>query len=189
MAIALMEGFNGTYHGIDVSKEMVDWCQQNITPLNPSFTFEHIDIANDAYNKTGKLRNDDFTIGKSNHYDFIFLTSVFTHMLEDGLFHYLEEIEKALKPCGTVFATFFLLNEESKKLIADKKADWHFIYQMEHGAYFVAGSPESALAYDEDFIRQVFNDNKLSIPNIFYGSWCHRENYLSYQDIIVAKKC
>ena len=188
MALALLN-ISATYHGVDVSKEMIDWCQQNITSLNPSFSFDHVDIANDAYNKGGTLKNNDFKIDKGNHYDFIFLTSVFTHLLEDGLVHYLEEIEKALKPDGIVFATFFLLNDESRKLISDKKADWHFIYLMEHGAYFVAGSPESALAYDEDFVLNEFNDNGLSILDMFYGSWCHRDDYLSYQDIIVAQKC
>lgn len=185
MALAL-KNITGIYYGVDVDKSMIDWCRKHISSIRLSFTFDHVDIKNNAFNPDGKLDNSDFHVNYYDHYDFIFLTSVFTHIMEDGLRHYLSEIAKALTPSGRVFATFFLINEESRRLINEEKADWNFCYPMDHGAYFIEKNPEAALAYNEDFIIELYRENGLEINDIYYGSWCGRENYLSYQDIIIA---
>lgn len=187
MAFSLLD-LAGTYHGIDVNKEMIDWCQQKITTTYPRFTFSHVDISNKAFNPDGKLDILDFRINYYNYYDFIFLTSVFTHVKEDGFTHYMREITKALKPGGKVFSTFFILNKESRELIGGGKADWNFCYPMTNGAYFIEGDPEAALAYNGDFILKLFHDNGFTIDRLNYGGWCGRKDYLSYQDIIIATK-
>jgi hypothetical protein len=50
-------------------------------------------------------------------------------------------------------------------------------------------TPEAVIAYDEKFIRGLYEKSKLNLVEpIRYGSWCGRENFLSYQDIIIAAK-
>ena len=49
--------------------------------------------------------------------------------------------------------------------------------------------PESAVAYDEPYIRTLFPRCGLEIAEpIHYGSWCGRIEFLNYQDIILAVK-
>ncbi len=50
-------------------------------------------------------------------------------------------------------------------------------------------NPEHIIAYDEKFVRKLYEKYKQNIVEpIRYGSWCGRENFLSYQDIIIAVK-
>jgi len=49
--------------------------------------------------------------------------------------------------------------------------------------------PESAVAYEEQYIRALFDKAELKvIEPIHYGSWSGRTGSLSYQDIIIAQK-
>jgi len=48
--------------------------------------------------------------------------------------------------------------------------------------------PELATGYDELYVFDLYKKCGLTINKTFYGSWCGRKEYLSYQDIIVAKK-
>ena len=47
-------------------------------------------------------------------FDFIFLASVFTHMLPDAVEHYVHEISRLLAPGGVCVASYFLLNGETR---------------------------------------------------------------------------
>ena len=55
-------------------------------------------------------------------FSFVFLTSVFTHMLCEGVEQYLNEIQRVLLPRGRSFITFFLLNEESEDLMRSNRS-------------------------------------------------------------------
>ena len=47
--------------------------------------------------------------------------------------------------------------------------------------------PEYCIAYDEDFVIELYHKYGLTIWSpIRYGLWCGREDFTSYQDIIVA---
>src|SRR3954454_3335822 len=50
-------------------------------------------------------------------FDFVFLTSVFTHMLPTDMEHYVSEIVRVLKPNGRSLCTFLLLNDESMRFM------------------------------------------------------------------------
>ena len=59
-----------------------------------------------------------------------------------------------------------------------------------HGVYRVKSTiqPEDAVAFDEAYIRQIYAACGLEIVQIYYGSWCGRKDFLSYQDLILARK-
>jgi hypothetical protein len=49
--------------------------------------------------------------------------------------------------------------------------------------------PEDAIAFEETFVKKQFADNRLAMVGpIHYGSWCKRQTFLTYQDVIVAEK-
>lgn len=192
MAIALTKYLNeqGQYFGFDIVPELVEWCQKNITPKHQNFHFNHFNAYNKLYNPAGVVRAQDLRFSyQDNYFDFVFLTSVFTHMLPADVRHYLSEISRVLKPGGKCLATFFLLNDYARTQIAAGMSKQNFVYDA--GGYFTIDKtlPETDVAYEEGQIRELFSRNRLAIMEpIHHGLWSGRKEFLSYQDIIVAKK-
>jgi len=181
---------HGEYWGFDIVKEGVLWCQHRISPKFRNFHFLHSDVYNKGYNPNGKVRAQDFRFPFDDAYfDFIYLASVFTHMLPLDLEHYLSEISRVLKNGGKCLITFFLLNEESEKLIQSGRSTLDFKYKIEDCLTTNENVPESAIAYNEEFVKLLFKKYGLNIVQpINYGSWCKRDRFISYQDMIIATK-
>ncbi len=192
MAIPLTQYLDsaGRYTGIEITPEAVEWCRKNISSKYPNFDFLFADIANNRYNPNGKLKASQcrFSCGDDS-FDFVFLTSVFTHMLPDEVQNYASEIVRLLKPNGRCFVSLFLLNDESGALIGKGSSDLNFQYELPNCWTTDRNVPEAAVAYKESFFRSVLEKSGLILNEpIQFGSWCGRENYLSYQDIVVAVK-
>jgi SAM-dependent methyltransferase len=198
MAVPLTEYLNseGLYEGFDISAKAVEWCVQNITSQFPNFHFQVADVHNPSYNSTAKFRPGEYVFPyENNYFDFVFLASVFTHMLPRDMEPYLAQIARVLKPGGRCLITFFLLNPESRALMPTAtpihaNVRFDFKHLVQYGCQAMdRNKPEDALAYDESFARTLFQKYGLRIDEpIRYGSWCGRENYLSLQDIVVAIK-
>jgi SAM-dependent methyltransferase len=192
MAVPLMTYLDerGRYEGFDVKAELVAWCQAQITPIDARFTFRRLDLHNRTYNpmSTTRAAHVTFPFG-DDVFDFVFLTSVFTHMLPADLRRYLAEIARVLKPGGRCFSTFFLLNGESLALIRSGLSK-RFRFAHLHDEFRANDeTPENAVAYREDDMRRWFANHGLEwIGPPVYGHWCTRLNGLSLQDIVVARK-
>jgi ubiquinone/menaquinone biosynthesis C-methylase UbiE len=180
----------GSYEGFDITSEEVKWCQKNITPSYPNFRFQLADIYNKKYNSQGKFKASNYNFPYANEsFDFIFLTSVFTHLQPLDLEQYLSEVARVLRKNGRCFITFFLLNEESLELLEAKKSNRDFKFDL--GEYRIEKEeiPEFAVAYNETFIKELYRKYNLEIKlPIHYGSWCERTPFLDYQDIVIASK-
>jgi SAM-dependent methyltransferase len=180
----------GSYEGLDVFPKGIAWCQENITPRYPNFRFRVADIKNKEYNPGGRFAASEYEFPYAEaSFDFVLLTSVFTHLLPDEVENYLSEIERVLAPGGRCFASFFLLNEESLGLIRSGSSTIDFRHDF--GGYRIKDvqTPEAAIAFLEDYIRSLYAERKLDIAEpIHYGSWPGRRAFLSYQDIVVAVK-
>lgn len=180
----------GGYWGFDIVETGIRWCRTRITPRHVNFHFEHADVYNEMYNQRGTVAARDYRFPYENDFfDLVFLTSVFTHLLPADLEHYLSQIARVLKPGGRSFITFFVLNAESRQKIEsgastrDIRHDWNGCW-VENPRH-----PEAAIGYDEARVRSYFSERGLSIVEpILYGSWCGRERFLSYQDIVIAMK-
>jgi hypothetical protein len=48
--------------------------------------------------------------------------------------------------------------------------------------------PEKAVAYSEEDVLSDFENAGMSVEPVRYGSWCGRAEFLSYQDVLIAKK-
>ena len=192
MAAPLTEYLSGPgeYRGFDIVKKGVAWSQANITPRYPHFQFLHSDVRNKFYNPDGVFEASSYRFPYEDvSFDFVFLTSVFTHMFPADLENYEREIARVLKRGGTCFVTMFLLNEESQRLIEEKRSTQNFIYKLEGCVTTDPTNPEGSLGFEEGYIRQLFARLGLSIREpIQYGAWCGRNQFLSYQDIVIATK-
>jgi SAM-dependent methyltransferase len=177
------------YEGIDITKAGIDWCRQKITPRFPNFRFQRIDVFNKYYNPLGKYQPEEFRFPfEEESFSFVMLGSVFTHMLPDGLEHYLSEIFRVLKRGGRCLITYFLLNQESLRHIEAGKSSLDFRYVLDRYRVVSREVPEQAIAFDEVWIRERYSKLGLKVVRLDYGSWCARENYLSYQDMLLAVK-
>lgn len=192
MAIPLTDYLSpeGEYWGFDIVIKGIEWCQSRISPKFSNFHFQHSDIYNRHYNPHGKVRAQDFKFSYDDEFfDFVFLTSVFTHMLPSDLENYLSEISRVLKTGSKCLITLFVLNEESENLVHLGRSTLDFRHKIEGCLTANKKDPEAAIAYNEESVKRFFEKYGLKIIQpIHYGSWCKRDNFLSYQDIIVATK-
>ena len=192
MAIPLIKHLDkkGCYEGFDVDNKCITWCIENITSLYPNFHFQHVDVNNKFYNPEGKFNPENFVFPyDSDSFDFVYLSSVFTHMLPQHMEQYFSEISRVLKKGGRCFITYFLINPESIELINQKKSYIEF-FEINKGIYSTDKEvPEQVIAFDEDLIRKFYTKNGLSVKTPFYyGSWCGRKKCIDFQDIVIAIK-
>jgi len=190
MAIPLTKYLDerGGYEGFDISGERIKWCQKKITPKYPNFRFQLADIQNKAYNPKGKFSSSEYIFPYDDEsFDFVFLTSVFTHMMLQDMENYFAQVARVLKTGGRCLITFFLLNAESIELIDANISHLDFRYNFGRYRSVDEVTPESAIAYPEDFIFSLYEKHGfIVVKPILYGSWCGRERFFDYQDIIIG---
>ena len=168
----------------------IAWCRENITSRYPNFRFRVADIKNKEYNPGGRFAASEYRFPYADaSFDFVLLTSVFTHLLPDEVENYLSEIRRVLAPGGRCLASFFLLNEESLGAIRSGTSTIDFRHDF--GGYRAKSreTPEAAIAYPEDYVRSLYAELGLEIAEpVHYGSWPGRRDFLSYQDLVIAVK-
>jgi SAM-dependent methyltransferase len=187
LALALREYLQSSYEGIDVNREAVDWCRQVITPRYPAFRFHHADLASGSYNARGRLNAAAYRFPfPDRDFDFIFLASVFTHMLPDSVEHYLREIARVLRPDGVCVASFFLLNGERSTCLVEGRSFMSFPVVHPSGLCWLhdALKPEAAVALDEGFVLRAYENAGLRIRQLRRGDWW--SGRADDQDVIAA---
>lgn len=189
--LPLTQYFSGaaTYDGIDITSAGIEWCSNKITPRFPNFKFQHINVYNKHYNPLGKFSPSEYKFPFDDEFfTFVVLGSVFTHMLPGDLSNYLMEVRRVLTKGGRCLITYFLLNSESLGLSGANKGTIDFVF--EGGIYRMISKdmPELGIAYDETWIKDLYQKVGLEQIRVDYGSWCGRQDYLSYQDLILALK-
>ena len=179
---------DGRYVGMDVVARAIRWCQRCISRPYPNFTFLHADVFNQRYNPGGTVQARDYVFPFADRsFDFVFLTSVFTHMYPEDSRHYLHEIARLLRPAGRVFCTWFLLNTAQADLAAHGRNLIDF--RFDGGGYRIRDEslPESAVAVEERSVRAMFAEAGLAIREpIRFGRWTGQPAGLSFQDIVLA---
>jgi SAM-dependent methyltransferase len=180
----------GQYRGFDVVSRGVNHCRRYIGRHCRNFHFAHTDIFNRHYNPFGTLKSVEFRFPYENaQFDFLFLTSIFTHMLPAEVDHYLSEIARVLKPGGRCLITWLLLNSDSTALLDSGSGKIQLPFNLEGCRVLIEDDPEATIAYPEPDVRQMYAAHDLTIAEpVRYGSWCGRQEFLSYQDIVLATK-
>jgi SAM-dependent methyltransferase len=192
MAVPLLSYLDehGSYEGFDVVAPGIEWSKENISSRSLKFNFQWVDVYNAVYNPGGKLESSSFRFPYEDEaFDFVFLASVFTHMLPEGMANYFSEIARVLKDDGRSLITFFLLNPESRRLIEADNSSLDFRFEVGPHRTINAQNPEHAVCYDEEFVLSLYDKHGLDVEfPIHYGRWCDRSHFVTYQDIVVAHK-
>lgn len=192
MALPLTQYLQGgTYDGVEIAADGVAWCTENITPRYENFRFQRLDLAHPLYNPTGKMRTEEVRLPfKDASFDFIFLTSVITHLTAPEVKAYAREIRRVMAPGGRCLMTAFLLNMPSRQGLIDGKGALPFDGKStDPEIYAYADNPTAAVAFEEDYLLSFFwnADMRRTRPPV-YGRWSGRVSPGdSFQDINVLQ--
>jgi len=191
MALPLTKFLNekGSYDGFDIVKSGIDWCNKHIAPKHPNFTFQYTGLYNQLYNTSDKADAGNFRFPYPDaRFDFVFLTSVFTHMMPAEVEHYISEISRVMKPGATCLMSFFIINCESEDLMI--KQPTHMNFPINKGFYRLHSSQVNTanVAYDEEWLLEKLELAGLKMVALKYGQWCGRKNYFDYQDLLICSK-
>jgi SAM-dependent methyltransferase len=180
-------GRRGSYTGLDVSRQYVEWCRQNLALHPRRFTFHQADIRTSAYNTEGLVAAEDFVFPwPAESFDLALSISLFTHLMPAALQHYLREIRRTLRPGGRIFSTFFLLDARGKEAVASGFTYPTFTEPIEHGLVHDPLVPEDGVAYEPDWVFASFEEAGLVVKETCAGSWKTFAEGRSYQDVVVA---
>jgi SAM-dependent methyltransferase len=178
-ALQLIEILNaeGRYIGIDVTRDSIVWCQDNITSKHQNFLFHHFDAQNELYNPHGRRTSMEFALPvRDGSVDRICLASVFTHIFEAEVSHYMKEFARVLKPNGQVYATFFLHSPEALRAARSKgTTSWIAKFDIPIGDGVYANDPtypRGAVAFTDAAMRRLIDDAGLRLVRPYLkGSW------------------
>ncbi len=163
----------GRYVGIDITRPSIEWCRRNITRRHPNFEFHALDVKSPMYNPTGSVSNTTVRFPvEDDSVDRVALHSVFTHMFEDDIAHYLEEIARVMRPDALLLASFFVFDDES--LAAADRQDGPLTFRHEWDATTRVNDPdhpEAAIAYSLDTIERIADKAGLRVVSVNRGFW------------------
>lgn len=142
--------FEGQYTGVDVDREMIDWCDRHFPRRR--FRFVHVDQQSSVYNPGGT--SDDTTRRlplPDGGFDFVFSTSLFTHLLEAEAIAYLRETHRLLRPGGRMLMTVFCIDSfRERNWLGDR-----FTFEHRIGPAYVEDPrrPEAAVAFERQWLE------------------------------------
>lgn len=133
---------NASFYGTDIDNEAILWCQDKLSKIGEFSTNKELPplIFEDAF------------------FDFVYSTSVFTHLPEDMQFLWLEELKRITKPQGYLFLTV-----QGKELLLAKNVSLEKKEQLQ----------ETGFLYDVSLKTDAF-------PS-FYQMTFHTEEYIYEQ--------
>lgn len=177
-----------TYDGFDTLEPYVEACRTRLGLDPKRFRFHRFDLYSSLYNPTGTVRSEDFRFPwDDDTFTLTIATSLFTHLQPDAAGHYLREIRRTLAPGGRLYATFFVLDEQSRAAIASHPTYPPFRDPFPEGLYEDAANPEAGVAFDIDWLHRLFLDTGYRITQYIPGAW-RRILADEYQDVVVAYK-
>lgn len=166
----------GRYIGVDVTRDSILWCQRNITSKHPEFQFHHSDAFNELYNPLGRKTTMEFRFPvRERSVDRIMLASVFTHLLEDEVVHYMREFRRVLKPDGLVYASFFLYSADALQAAETKgNTAWKATFEHQHGDGVYGNDPtypRGAVAYTDAAVQRMISKAGLRLVRPYLKGW------------------
>lgn len=133
--------YAGRYTGVDIDAEALDWCRKN---FDDRFAWLHSTDGSTTYHGKGNGQAYRLPLEDASQ-DFVFSTSLFTHLLEGEARNYLAESARVLRPGGRIAHTVFCLDYPPPTY------GTRHTFRHQLGATRVESltNPEAAVAYTE----------------------------------------
>jgi SAM-dependent methyltransferase len=180
----------GSYVGFDIMRGHIEWARDVMARDLPKFTFIHADITNQQYNPAGTIKSTDYRFPcNENSVDLCIAISLYTHLLKEDSFHYINETARVLKKGGRSFMTAFVMTDETKRSVARGFALHDIRHPVDQEGILTAQPdvPEAVIGIDEQMLFSWVADAGLKVELFYPGWWAHK-NSPTYQDILVLRK-
>ena len=178
MALPLTQYLEGgTYDGVDIVDEGIAWCMRNITPRYENFRFRRLDLRHAIYNPEGRHTTADLRLPFADGaFDFVFMTSVVTHLHAGEVRAYAREIRRVMAPQARLFCTTFMLNRPARDGL--NAGNGALPFDGCAAAPEVPADPANplaAVAFEEEFLLGLFLEAGLRRSRApVYGRWSGR---------------
>ena len=160
--------FSGTYHGVDIDEELLAFARKKFPA--PQYSFQLTPHKSQTYGTTAASDGVQCRIEREDDsQDFLFSTSLVTHLLEPELLNYITQSYRVLRPGGFTQMNFFCMDFlRDKKILGSR---WTFAHRIGRAHVESQQYPEAAVAYNQEdmiaFYRNAgFNEVQiLTDPN------------------------
>jgi ubiquinone/menaquinone biosynthesis C-methylase UbiE len=179
----------GSYEGFDIVKSDINWCNKNISAKHPNFHFQYSGFDNQPNKAEDKTDACNFIFPYDDaKFDFVCLTSVFTHMMPAEVEQYINETGRVMKTGATSLISLFIVNCESEDLMIKKPTQMNFPFNKGFYRLHSLQAENKQVAYDEEWLLEKLSTAGLKMEGIKYGNWCGRNSYFDYQDLLICRK-
>ena len=185
-------GKTGSYIGVDVWNDGIEWCQKNISNQSNRFKFFTVKSNNNYYfNDATSTEENDYSLPfiSDGTIDVAFAISLFTHLRRNDAVAYLKEISRTLKPKGIAYITCFIIDH------------FFFEYSARTGNHIsVAESPVDQECFYAYSYQDFFAGFSMGAWNAMLkecgfwaichetGSWAEKPGARMYQDSFILGK-
>ncbi len=144
------------YVGIDLHAGMIRWCQRNLQPAAPHFSFRHHDVFDVMFNPNpGSPATAPFPVGDSQ-FTLVNAHSVFTHLTQEQAPYYLQQCARILTPDGVLHASWFLFDKQDHPMMHEHHNVLYLSYQH----------PGAAVLFDKQWVKDIAHAAGLKICRI-----------------------
>jgi SAM-dependent methyltransferase len=142
------------YVGLDLFKPSIEWCTQNLTRLNSSFVFHHHNFYNPGLNPGGS--RNALEIPNFGKFSLVNAHSVFTHIIEDHVRFYFDQVANLIADEGCIRTSWFLCNKNL----------FPMMQTFQNSLYINTDDPSNAVIYDQEFVKSLYDSCKLNIYRV-----------------------
>lgn len=141
------------YVGVDLHQGMIQWCQENLTPVDPNFEFVYHPVFNAGLNPNRLLPYAAPLPLEDGAATLMEAHSVFTHLIESQAEHYLDEVARVLAPDGILVSTWFLFD----------KTEFPFMQDTQNALYINDRDPTNAVVFDRVWLYEALAERGLAV--------------------------
>jgi len=177
----------GSYDGLDVSADMIAWCERHLRLPNSRFTW--VDVHSPDQNPRGSIKGAALSFPYEDYkFDAAIVSSVFTHLEPGEIERYISELVRVLKPASRCFITAFLIDEEAEAAVASGATIFDFRYPIGPCLTFDREHPEAGIACKKHWLLGLLDRSRLEVNLIRNGTWRFVRSYEVFQDYVVTTK-
>lgn len=178
----------GSYYGIDVWPEGVQWCTDNISARSGKMNFHLLKADNNYYFDAYKEGVENiFTLPflTDSQLDFAFAISVFTHLLESDSRAYFKELARTLKPGAVAFLTGFIIDHFFWKHVRES-GKHREVREIDGGVFQAYAGQDFFVGYSMEKWRTMLLESGLSIICFETGTWAGKPGARPFQDTFIV---
>lgn len=178
----------GSYVGVDVWCEGIDWCRNNILPRDGvEFSFIHVP-ANDNYYFSPTLsgRRNDFSLSfiESGSIQLAFAVSTFTHLRREDALQYLCALRRILDPSGLVYMTAFVIDRYFHDEVG-RTGRFADVCEEAPGQFYGYSGQDYFAGFGREVWAEMFEIAGLYPLVVETGSWVKKPGSRRYQDLFL----